>query len=44
MEMTNVKDFHLQQGGKLKFFVWILAFKIWILFGIWILKFRLKWF
>jgi hypothetical protein len=27
---------------RLKFFVCILAIKIWILFGIWFLKFRLK--
>jgi hypothetical protein len=27
---------------KVKFLIWILTLKIWILFGIWFLKFRFK--
>jgi hypothetical protein len=30
--------------GKAKFLIWILALKIWILLGIWFLKFKFKFF
>lgn len=29
--------------GKVKFFIFVLTVKIWVLFAIWFLKFKIKW-
>jgi len=42
MEMTHVKDSYFRRTGKVRFFLWILALKIWILIGIWFLKLKNK--